>query len=156
MGHFDSVIATLDEQLANLQAKADLTAMYEEATADRTAEKAAGEAASADDTAAIGLLEDAIAAFSSYGENQAFVQVDRKKHVKRHTQRKAQSHKTLKKQPVFEVSEDQAPEASFNDDRAGAQNSIIGLMKNIKEGLEGEVALAVKAEAKAEYEFEAL
>jgi hypothetical protein len=209
MGHFDSVIASLDEQLENLkaeaaddvtqrdwciseqtmeernqsdqeylisqleakiaraqkkraklekdkaateQAKADLTAMYDEATADRTAESAAQEAAKADDVAAVGLLEDAIAAFSSYGENQAFLQVDRKKHVKRHTQR----HTAQKKQPVFEVSEDQAPDASFHDDRAGAQNSIISLMKNIKEGLEAEVATAVKAEAKAVYEFEAL
>jgi len=127
------------------QAKADLTAMYDQATEDRTAESAAYEAAKADDVAAIGLLADATAALSSYGENNALLQGAKKK-------------KKTKKQPVFEVSEDEAPDATLSstDNHEGAQNSIISLMTQIKEDLENEVALAVKSEGKAVLEFEQL
>jgi hypothetical protein len=214
MGHFDSVIASLDGQLEDLHAEAaedvtqrdwcskeqtseernksdqeylisqleakiarakkkranlvkekeeteasntTLAQMYAEATADRTAESGAYEAAKADDIAAVGLLEDAIAAFTSYGDNKAmFLQVDRKKHVKTKHVKKHTLLKTQKKQPVFEVSEDQAPEATFASDQSGQQNGITTMMTNIKEDLESEIALAIKAEAKAVFEFEEL
>jgi hypothetical protein len=124
-------------------ANVTLAEMYTQATQDRIAESAAYEAAKADDIAAIGLLADATAALSSYGENMAFLQVA-KKHKKK-----------LHKQPVFEVSEDEAPDAAFSssDNHEGGQNSILNLMTQIKEDLESEVALAVKSEAKAVLEF---
>merc|ERR550537_130628 len=103
----------------------ELKDMFAEATLDRAAESAAYTKAKSDDSTAISLLADAIAAISEYGaNNDVFLQVK----------------KTTTKQPVFEVSEDQAPDASFS----------------IKENLENEVALADKAEAKALVDHETL
>jgi hypothetical protein len=116
--------------------------MFAEATLDRAAESAEYLKAKGDDSTAIGLLADAIAAFSAYGENNAFLQVK----------------KSTTKQPVFEVSEDQAPDASFSgkDNHGGAQDAIISMMTQIKENLENEVALADKSEAKALVDHETL
>ena len=52
---------------------------------------------------------------------------------------------------MFEVSEDQAPDASFSgkENHKGAQDAIVSMMTQIKENLENEVALADKAEEKA-------
>merc|ERR1719387_3496507 len=120
----------------------ELKDMFAEATLDRAAESAEYVKAKADDTTAIGLLADAIAALSAYGANNAFLQVK----------------KSTTKQPVFEVSEDQAPDASFSgkDNHGGAQDAIISMMTQIKENLENEVALADKAEAKALVDHETL
>merc|ERR1719235_1007147 len=88
----------------------ELKDMFAEATTDRAAESAEYTKAKNDDTMAISLLADAIAAFSSYGaNNEVFLQVKEK----------------AKKQPVFEVSEDQAPDATFSgkDNHAGAQDA---------------------------------
>merc|ERR1719387_1580398 len=121
----------------------ELKDMFAEATLDRAAESAEYTKAKNDDTMAISLLADAIAAFSSYGaNNDVFLQVK----------------KSTTKQPVFEVSEDQAPDASFSgkDNHKGAQDAIISMMTQIKENLENEVALADKAEAKALVDHETL
>merc|ERR1719316_1339493 len=117
-------------------AKEQLLDDMAQATSDRAEENSNYLAAKADDQQAAGLLEDAIAAISSYGANNpAFLQ-----------------------QPVFEVSKDQAPDASFSggDKHKGATDGIISLMTQIKENLENEVALADKAEAKAVADFAAL
>ena len=52
---------------------------------------------------------------------------------------------------MFEVSEDQAPDATFSgkDNHKGAQDAVVSMMTQIKENLENEVALADKAEEKA-------
>merc|ERR1719316_778700 len=117
-------------------AKEQLLDDMAQATTDRDEEHANYVAAKDDEIKAAGLLEDAIAAISSYGTNNAFLQ----------------------RQPVFEVSEDQAPDASFSggDKHKGATDGIVQLMTQIKENLENEVALADKAEAKATEEFLAL
>jgi len=109
-----------------------------EALADRTAENQNFGDAKEDDLKAIGLLEDAIGALSKYGENNALLQKS--------------------KQPVFEVSEDQAPDATFSsgDKHKGASDGIVALLTQIKENLENEVALATKSEAKATEEYDAL
>merc|ERR550537_420327 len=106
-----------------------------QALADREAENAAFHAAKDDDLKAIGLLEDAIAAMSKYGENNALLQ-----------------------QPEFEVSKDQAPDATFSesDKHKGASDGIVSLLTQIKENLENEVGLGTKSEAKATEEYEAL
>ena len=119
--------------------KAALIAMMAQALADRTEENANFHAAKDDDLAAISLLQDATAAMTSYGDNNlALLQ--------------------KKRQPVFEVSEDQAPDASFSDSdkHSGATDGIVALLKQITENLENEVATATKAEAKATEEFAAL
>merc|ERR1719160_1472642 len=72
-----------------LQAKQDLQDDMAEALSDRTAQNGAFATAKTDDLNAIALLEDAIAAMSEYGSNNL---------------------ELLAKQPVFEVSEDQAPD----------------------------------------------
>merc|ERR1719263_1895617 len=121
----------------------ELKDMFAEATTDRAAESAEYTKAKSDDTMAISLLADAIAAFSEYGgNNEVLLQVK----------------KSTTKQPVFEVSEDQAPDATFSgkDNHKGAQDAIISMMTQIKENLENEVALADKAEAKALVDHETL
>merc|ERR1719331_3262542 len=107
-----------------------------QALSDRTAENQNFGDAKEDDLKAIGLLEDAIGALSKYGENNALLQ----------------------KQPVFDVSEDQAPDATFSsgDKHKGASDGIVALLTQIKENLENEVALATKSEAKATEEYDAM
>merc|ERR1719424_1540286 len=85
------------------QNKADLIQAMEEALADRTAENEAFHAAKDDDESAVELLGQAIDALSEYGKNNpSFMQI---------------------LQPEFEVSEDQAPDATFasGDKHGGAQ-----------------------------------
>merc|ERR1719171_2536206 len=121
----------------------ELKDMFQQATDDRAAESAEYTKAKNDDTMAISLLADAIAAISAYGaNNDVFLQVK----------------KTTTKQPVFEVSEDQAPDASFSgrNSHKGAQDAIISMMTQIKENLENEVSLADKAEEKALVDHETL
>merc|ERR550537_1087957 len=174
-GHFDDVIAKIDDMIKKLDDEGhedvvqrdwcikeqhfnedtksrkeydisqlqELKDMFAEATLDRAAESAEYTKAKSDDTMAISLLADAIAAFSAYGANNDVL---------------LQVKKSTTKQPVFEVSEDQAPDASFSgkDNHKGAQDAIISMMTQIKENLENEVALADKAEAKAIADHEAL
>jgi len=125
------------DEAATQKAKDDLEAEMQQALDDRTAENGAYSTAKDDDLKAIDLLGQAIETLSAYGENNAFLQ---------------------RKQPEFEVSEDQAPdmELSGKDNNAGAQSGIIQLLTQIKENLEGEVSLADKSEAKATEEYEAL
>merc|ERR1719389_1123422 len=140
ISQLEAKILRTEEAKANMLKKqdhtreqlAELKQMFKDATDDRAAESAEYTSAKNDDTMAISLLADAIAAFSSYGaNNEVLLQV--------------------KKQPVFEVSEDQAPDATFSgkDNHKGAQDAIISMMTQIKENLENEVALADKAEEKA-------
>merc|ERR1719201_1103693 len=122
------------------KAKEDLEDDMAQALEDRTAENQNFHDAKEDDLKAIDLLGDAIAAMSSYADNNlALLQKG-------------------KKQPVFEVSEDQAPDATFSDSdkHKGASDGIVALLTQIKENLENEVGLATKSEAKATEEYEAL
>merc|ERR1719379_2033058 len=125
------------EKEDTLKKKADLEEAMEQALADRTAENQAFTGAKQDDLDAIELLGQAIEALSAYGSNNAFLQG---------------------KQPAMEVSEDQAPDATFSskDSHAGAQSGIIALLTQIKENLEIEVKEALGFEAKATMEYEKL
>merc|ERR1719201_2135400 len=125
------------EKEDTLKKKADLEEAMAEALADREAENQAFTTAKQDDLNAIELLGQAIEALSAYGDNNAFLQG---------------------KQPAMEVSEDQAPDATFSskDSHAGAQNGIIALITQIKENLEIEVKEALAFEAKATMEYEKL
>jgi len=116
--------------------KEDLIEAMAQALQDRTDENGAFHAAKEDDEAAIGLLGDAIAAMSKYSTNNL----------------------ALNQQPTFDVSEDQAPDATFSDadKHAGATSGIVGLLQNIKEGLESEVAIGTKSEAQATTEYSQL
>merc|ERR1719421_2482285 len=120
ISQLEAKILRTEEAKANMLKKqdrtreqlAELKQMFKDATDDRAAESAEYTKAKNDDTMAISLLADAIAAFSSYGaNNEVFLQVK----------------KSTKKQPVFEVSEDEAPDATFSgkDNHAGAQDAIV-------------------------------
>jgi hypothetical protein len=144
ISQLEAKILRTEEAKANMLKKQDhtreqlkeLQEMWKQAGEDRVAESAQYTTAKNDDTMAISLLADAIAAFSAYGENNAVL---------------LQVKKSTKKQPVFEVSEDQAPDASFSgkENHKGAQDAVVMMMTQIKENLENEVALADKAEEKA-------
>merc|ERR1719253_2141270 len=126
-----------EDKATTLQNKADLEAAMAEALQDRTDQNGAFTTAKADDIKAIGLLEDAIAAMSEYGSNNLAL---------------------LQKQPEFEVSEDQAPDATFSDSGShkDATTGIVSLLTNIKEELEKEVALGTSSEASAQRAYQEL
>merc|ERR1719201_1243815 len=128
-----------EEKDATEEAKEDLLDDMAQAKADREEENANFIAAKEDDEKAIALLQDATAAMSTYGENNLALLQKRR-------------------QPVFEVSEDQAPDATFSssDKHKGATDGVVALLKTITENLQNEVAVAIKAEAKATEEFLAL
>merc|ERR1719506_769413 len=136
ISQLEAKILRTEEAKANMLKKQDhpreqlkeLKQMFKQAGEDRVAESAEYTNAKNDDTMAISLLADAIAAFSAYGENNAVL---------------LQVKKSTKKQPVFEVSEDQAPDATFSgkDNHKGAQDAVVSMMTQIKENLENEVAL---------------
>merc|ERR1719240_235233 len=119
-------ITKAEEKKAKLEAekedtmkkKSDLEEAMDEALADRTAENEAFSGAKQDDLNAIELLGQAIEALSAYGKNNALLQ-----------------------QPAMEVSEDQAPDATFSakDNYKNAQGGIIQLLTQIKENLEIEI-----------------
>jgi len=119
----------------------ELVEMMEQAELDRAAESKSYSEDKADDETAIQLLTDAIAALAEYGKNN-FLQKKSKK----------------TKQPVFEVDEDEAPDATFSsgENHAGGQDAVITMMTQIKENLENEVALAIKSEEKALVDHETL
>merc|ERR1719191_2203150 len=123
------------EKEKTLEKKADLEEAMAQALADREAENQAFTTAKQDDLNAIDLLGQAIEALSAYGSNNAFLQ-----------------------QPAMEVSEDQAPDATFSskDNHKDAQNGIVALLTQIKENLEIEVGVATKGEAAATLEYEKL
>merc|ERR1719197_495395 len=137
-------ITAAEEKKAKLEAekedtmkkKADLEEAMEQALADRTAENEAFTGAKQDDLNAIELLGQAIEALSAYGDN----------------------NDALLQQPAMEVSEDQAPDATFSSksNHKDAQGGIIQLLTQIKENLEIEIGVSTKREAKATLEYEKL
>jgi len=120
------------EKEDTLKKKADLEEAMEQALADREAENQAFTSAKQDDLNAIELLGQAIEALSAYGGNNALLQ-----------------------QPAMEVSEDQAPDATFSgkDNYKNAQGGIVQLLTQIKENLEIEIGVSTKGEAKATEEY---
>merc|ERR1719486_1074764 len=120
------------EKEDTMKKKADLEEAMEQALADREAENEAFTGAKQDDLNAIELLGQAIEALSAYGSNNALLQ-----------------------QPAMEVSEDQAPDATFSskDNYENAQGGIVSLLTQIKENLEIEIGVSTKGEAKATEEY---
>merc|ERR1719353_734676 len=121
------------EKEDTLKKKADLEEAMAEALADREAENQAFTTAKQDDLNAIELLGQAIEALSAYGSNNAL----------------------LLQQPAMEVSEDQAPDATFSakDNHKGASDGIVALLTQIKENLEIEIGVSTKGEAAATEEY---
>merc|ERR1719247_3361088 len=136
----DAIVATDAEILATHEEVAEM-----EAT--RTAENGAFLQAKSDDEAAAGLLGVAIGHMSAFYKNEGIETGPIQGSI----------NLLQKKQPEFDVSEDQAPDATFTsgDKSAGESKGIISIMTMLKEDLEDEVANGIKAEEAAQTEFAA-
>merc|ERR1719321_2283053 len=116
-----------------LNTKKDIKKMEE----SRIAEHNAYEQAKSDDEGAVKLLGMAIGALGSFAKNNP-------------------AAAALLQQPTFEVSPDQAPDASFSsaNKRSGASGGIVSIMTMLKEDLEDEITNGVKAEMENQMYFE--
>merc|ERR1712151_883020 len=114
-------------------------------TAERKEENEAYLEAKKDDEDAIGLLEKAREVLSKYYKENDI------------KMGKIQgSVKLLQADPEFEISEDQAPDATFSDkgSRKLESKDIVSLMTYIIEDLKDELSNEKKAEAKSQMEYE--
>merc|ERR1719387_1436903 len=107
----------------------------------RNEEHAAFESAKSDDEGAAKLLAAAIEAMTAFYKNNKIGMGE--------IQGAAQG---LLQQPTFEVSADQAPDASFTS--AGKSKGIVSIMTMIKEDLEDEISNGVKNEEETQAKFE--
>merc|ERR1719162_632360 len=112
----------------------------------RIEEHNAFEGAKSDDEQASALLAAAIEAMGAFYKNNAIDQGEIQGGAKA----------ALVQAPEFEVSEDQAPDASFSSagKSGGESKGIISLMTMIKEDLEDEIKNGVKNEKKTQAGFE--
>merc|ERR550537_1047626 len=134
----DAIVATDAEILATHEE-------LDQMTATREAENGAFLQAKSDDEAAAGLLGVAIGHLSAFYKNEGIDQGEIQGSIN-----------LLQKQPEFEVSEDQAPDATFSsgDKSSGESKGIVSIMTMLKEDLEDEVANGIKAEEAAQTEFQ--
>jgi len=135
----DAIIATDAEILATNEE-------LDDATATRTAENGAFLQAKDDDEKAAALLGVAIGHLSAFYKNEGIDQGEIQGSVN-----------LLQKQPEFDRSEDDAPDATFAsaDNSAGESKGIVSIMTMLKEDLEDEVANGVKAEEEAQTDYAA-
>jgi len=124
---------------------AETEAHIKQITETRTAENQAFLQAKSDDEAAIALLEAATKAMSKFYKDNGVEMGPIEGSVK-----------LLQKQPVFEVSEDQAPDATFSDKgkRKNESKGILSIMQMITEDLYDEITTAEKDEASQQAEYE--
>merc|ERR1719324_1718433 len=119
--------------LGILNTKNDIKKMEE----SRIEEHNAYESAKTDDEGAVKLLGMAIGALGSFAKNNP-------------------AAAALLQQPTFEVSPDQAPDASFSsaNKRSGQSGGIVSIMTMLKEDLEDEITNGVKNEIENQAYFE--
>jgi len=127
--------AMLTETINGIVSTKDDIKKMEEA---RIAEHNAYETAKSDDEGAVKLLGMAIEALSAHAKNNPAAAA------------------ALLQQPTFEVSPDQAPDASFSsaNKRSGASGGIVSIMTMLKEDLEDEITNGVKNEMENQMYFE--
>jgi len=143
----DAKITKLESQIETAETeKANTLTSIEEVkqeiidmTEQRTNENQAFLQAKKDDEDAIVLLKEAKEVLSAYYVKNTNVSVD------------------LLQQPEFEVSEDQAPDATFSDKakRGGESKGIISILTMIIEDLGGEIKVLQQDEESAQLAFEA-
>merc|ERR1719191_1840549 len=134
--------STLTATVASILATKDDIKAMEDA---RKEQHAAFESAKSDDEGAVKLLAAAIESMSAFYKNNKIDQGE--------IQGAAQA---LIQQPVFEVSADQAPDASFTSagKSSGESKGIVSIMTMIKEDLEDEISNGVKSEGETQAAFE--
>merc|ERR1719321_1943602 len=133
---------TLQATVASiLNTKDDIKAMEDA----RKEQHAAFESAKSDDEGAVKLLAAAIESMTAFYKNNKIGMGE--------IQGAAQA---LQKGPVFEVSADQAPDASFSGagKSSGESKGIISTLTMIKEDLDDEIKNGVKQEEEDQVEFE--
>merc|ERR1719230_745176 len=98
-----------------------------------------------DDEGAVKLLAAAIESMTAFYKNNKIGMGD--------IQGAAQA---FVQQPVFEVSADQAPDASFSSSgkSSGESKGIVSIMTMIKEDLEDEISNGIKSEGETQAKFE--
>merc|ERR1719265_936819 len=113
----------------------------------RKEEKAAFLEGKTDDEAAIQLLEAAKNALAAYYKKEKITLGPIQGSVK---------GLDLVQEPVFRISEDQAPDATFSHkgSRKGESKGAISILTMIIEDLHAEIASGIKAEAKMQTDFE--
>merc|ERR1719247_131788 len=133
----DAIVATDAEILATHEE-------IDEMEATRTAENGAFLQAKSDDEAAVGLLGVAIGHLSAFYKNEGIDQGEIQGSVQ-----------LLQKQPEFDVSEDQAPDASFSgaDKSSGESKGIVSIMTMLKEDLEDEIKNGIKNEEESQTSY---
>merc|ERR1719217_1220291 len=137
----DKLIEEIDITVKEIEAtKANIKQMEEE----RKAEHEEFQVAKSDDEAAIALLEKARDVLSSYYKKN---EVD---------MGPVQGSMKLLQGPEFEISQDQAPDATFSDKgkRKNESKGIISIITMLLEDLKAEVSNGVKDEVAAQTEFE--
>merc|ERR1719375_1239296 len=135
---------TLQATVASiLSTKDDIKAMEDA----RKEQHAAFESAKSDDEGAVKLLAAAIEAMSAFYKNNKIDQGE--------IQGAAQAL-VQEGQPTFEVSADQAPDATFTSagKSGGESKGIVSIMTMIKEDLEDEISNGVKSEGETQAKFE--
>merc|ERR1719298_320442 len=135
----ESTLAATVQSILNT--KDDIKAMEDA----RKEQHAAFESAKSDDEGAVKLLAAAIEAMTAFYKNNKIGMGD--------IQGAAQA---LVQEPVFEVSADQAPDASFTSagKSSGESKGIVSIMTMIKEDLEDEISNGVKTEEETQAKYE--
>merc|ERR1719262_1178947 len=135
----ESTLAATVQSILNT--KDDIKAMEDA----RKEQHAAFESAKSDDEGAVKLLAAAIESMTAFYKNNKIGMGE--------IQGAAQA---LVQEPVFEVSADQAPDATFTSagKSSGESKGIVSIMTMIKEDLEDEISNGVKNEAETQTKFE--
>merc|ERR1719389_337079 len=143
MGQVEEMESTLDQTIASILATNEDIGKMEDT---RKEAHATFESKKADDEGAVQLLGAAIEAMGAFYKNN-----------KIETGPIQGSINLLQKGPEFEVSPDQAPDASFSSagKSAGASKGILSTMTMIKEDLEDEIKNGEKEEEEDQKEYEA-
>lgn len=144
-----AAIAKLEQQIAEAEEEKAVTLEHitdvenemAEMTTTRQEENAKFLKAKSDDEAAIGILtqtKDALAAWYENHNESAAVEFRQRR------------------QPEFEISADQAPDAEFTDHghRDGEAKGIVSMISLLIEDLHGEIASGIQNEANAQVEYE--
>jgi predicted nucleic acid-binding Zn-ribbon protein len=148
----EAMIIKLEDRINKLIEEIDLTVSEIEATKDQIAkmederkeENEEFKQAKSDDEAAIALLEKTVEVLSSYYKKDKIEMGP------------VQGSMKMLQEPEFEVSQWQAPDATFSDKGARKNESkgIISILTMLIEDLEGEIKNGIKDEVAAQTEFE--
>merc|ERR1719387_2897082 len=137
----ESLIEEIDKTVAEIDATKEQIAQMED---ERKAEHEEFQVAKADDEAAIALLEKTVEVLSAY-YNKNKIDMG-----------PIQGSMKLIQGPEFEISDDQAPDATFKEkgSRKNQSKGIISIMTMIIEDLQSEIKNGIKDEVAAQAEFE--